>query len=339
MQDNRPLYVVCISETLSKTFPLSLNSFFKKKKALQRSFREEEKRNSWRMGLHTILIVGVFMILMRMPTFLKILKKTVFLQRCTIPTFDCMNLPFYLSGLLSIYRQSRPDVPAFCLILQAIFGYIRVVIKEKIFCLYIFFKPFVLFYKPETAEVVLSSTKLIDRSKEYELLSQCIGKGLFIGSGTIWRNRRKLLTPAFHFSILKEFLPIFQEKSSVLVSKLQALTREPWIDIAPLMSACALDIICETAMGVSVNALDGQNIEYLKAVHVYGIAVNFQAEEQLKYRAQCSGKITLYHLQSNLELHQKVKTSMSDDENVLHLMKRVADHQGYDVEEDWTAKV
>ncbi|GFS72588.1 cytochrome P450 4C1, partial [Nephila pilipes] len=152
-------------------------------------------------------------------------------------------------------------------ILQAVFGYIRVVIKEKIFCLYIFFKPFVVFYKAETAEVVLSSTKLIDKSKEYELLSQCIGKGLFISPGAKWRNRRKLLTPAFHFSILKEFLPIFQEQSSVLVSKLQALTGEPWVDIATLMSACALDIICETAMGVSVNAQDGKNIEYMKAVH------------------------------------------------------------------------
>ncbi|GFS75119.1 hypothetical protein NPIL_275131 [Nephila pilipes] len=75
---------------------------------------EEEKRISWRMGLYTILIVGVFMILKRMPTFLKILKKTVFLQRCTIPSFNCSNLFFYISGLLSVYRQSRPDVPAFC---------------------------------------------------------------------------------------------------------------------------------------------------------------------------------------------------------------------------------
>ncbi|GFT21298.1 hypothetical protein NPIL_688161, partial [Nephila pilipes] len=65
-------------------------------------------------------------------------------------------------------------------ILQAIFGYSRVVIKEKIFCLYILFKPFVVFHKPETAEIVLSSTKLIDRSKEYNLLSPWMGNGLFL---------------------------------------------------------------------------------------------------------------------------------------------------------------
>ncbi|GFS48649.1 cytochrome P450 4C1 [Nephila pilipes] len=133
-------------------------------------------------------------------------------------------------------------------------------------------------------EVVLSnSTTLIDKSKEYDLLSPWLGNGLLISSGTKWRNRRKLLTPTFHFSILNEFLPVFQEQSSVLVSKLQALAREPWIDIVPLMTACTLDIICETAMGVSINAQDGQNIEYVRAVHEIADSFMYRAPRPWLY--------------------------------------------------------
>ncbi|GFY38437.1 cytochrome P450 4C1, partial [Trichonephila inaurata madagascariensis] len=86
-------------------------------------------------------------------------------------------------------------------------------------------------------------------------------------TGTKWRNRRKLLTPAFHFSILDEFIHVFQEQSNVLVSKLQSLVREPWIDIVPLMTACTLDIICQTAMGVNLDTQGGQNSEYVRAIH------------------------------------------------------------------------
>ncbi|GFY57985.1 cytochrome P450 4c3 [Trichonephila inaurata madagascariensis] len=85
---------------------------------------------------------------------------------------------------------------------------------------------------------------MIDKSEEYDLLSPWLGTGLFLSTGTKWRSRRKLLTPAFHFSILDEFIPVFQEQSNVLVSKLQSLVREPWVDVVPLTTACTLDIIC-----------------------------------------------------------------------------------------------
>ncbi|GFR03813.1 cytochrome P450 4C1, partial [Trichonephila clavata] len=91
-------------------------------------------------------------------------------------------------------------------------------------------------------------------------------------SGTKWKCRRKLLTPAFHFSILDEFIPVFQEQSSVLVSKLQSLVQEPWVDVVPLMTACTLDIICQTAMGFNLDAQGGQNSEYATAVHELGDA-------------------------------------------------------------------
>ncbi|GFT66181.1 cytochrome P450 4C1 [Trichonephila clavipes] len=96
-------------------------------------------------------------------------------------------------------------------------------------------------------------------------------------SGTKWRKSRKLLTPAFHFSILDESIPVFQEQSNVLVSKLQSLVGEPWVDVVPLMTACTLDVICQTAMGVNIDAQGGQNSEYVRAVH--------QLEEAFMHRA------------------------------------------------------
>ncbi|GFY60250.1 cytochrome P450 4C1 [Trichonephila inaurata madagascariensis] len=187
-------------------------------------------------------------------------------------TINCNHLLFYFSAYLSICKQSQPDVPILSLIQHGVVGYCRHILKDRIACLYVFSKLFVFFYKPETVEVVLSSTTMIDKSKEYQLLSPWLGTGIFLCTGAKWRKSRKLLTPAFHFSILDEFIPTFQEQSSVLVSKLQSLVQEPWVDVVPLMTACTLDIICQTAMGVNINAQDGQNSEYVRAVHQIGKA-------------------------------------------------------------------
>lgn len=54
-----------------------------------------------------------------------------------------------------------------------------------------------------------------------------------------------MLVPAFHFKILHDFVPVFNEHASFLVKKLQiaALKGKP-VDIVPSVTACALDIIC-----------------------------------------------------------------------------------------------
>ena len=65
--------------------------------------------------------------------------------------------------------------------------------------------------------------------------------------GDKWRNRRRLLTPAFHFGILNSFLRVFNKQSRVLCGILSDLVQNkqvPSVDIHPLMARCALDIIC-----------------------------------------------------------------------------------------------
>ncbi|CAL1295766.1 unnamed protein product [Larinioides sclopetarius] len=86
-------------------------------------------------------------------------------------------------------------------------------------------------------------------------------------TGSKWRSRRKLLTPSFHFRILDDFLPTFNEQSLVLVKKLRELKDADHVDIMPLVVLCTLDMVCETVMGVSIGAQTGENPKYVQAVH------------------------------------------------------------------------
>ena len=56
-----------------------------------------------------------------------------------------------------------------------------------------------------------------------------------------------MLTPAFHFKILEDFIDVFNEQSQVLVQKLTQATElfgENCFNIFPFVTRCTLDIIC-----------------------------------------------------------------------------------------------
>jgi len=55
-------------------------------------------------------------------------------------------------------------------------------------------------------------------SNVYNCISiQFTGDGLLLSSGDKWFKHRKMLTPAFHFDILKSYVPVMNEVSHTLL--------------------------------------------------------------------------------------------------------------------------
>ncbi|CRK92923.1 CLUMA_CG006516, isoform A [Clunio marinus] len=122
---------------------------------------------------------------------------------------------------------------------------------------------------PKDVEALLTSRKLITKSDFYDHLSGWLGNGLLLSYGEKWTKRRKMLTPAFHFKILDEFVETFNKSSEILVKILKENENQT-VDIFPKLAACALDVICETSMGVEIHAQMNSESKYVRAVNEMG---------------------------------------------------------------------
>nr|pir cytochrome P450 enzyme, CYP4C39 enzyme - green crab, common shore crab [Carcinus maenas]AAQ93010.1 cytochrome P450 CYP4C39 [Carcinus maenas] len=133
--------------------------------------------------------------------------------------------------------------------------------------------PYCLVSEAKSAEVLLSSNKHLDKSRDYNFLHPWLGTGLLTSTGKKWHSRRKILTPAFHFKILEDFVEVFNSQSNKMLDKLTPKADGKAFDIFPYITLCTLDIICETAMGININAQGNSNSEYVNAVYRIGALV------------------------------------------------------------------
>ncbi|XP_026326913.1 cytochrome P450 4g15 [Hyposmocoma kahamanoa] len=119
-------------------------------------------------------------------------------------------------------------------------------------------------YDPRDVELILSSHVHIDKAEDYRFFQPWLGNGLLISTGQKWRSHRKLIAPTFHLNVLKSFIDLFNANSRAVVNKLK---KESGVfDAHDYMSECTVEILLETAMGVSKSTQDQSGFEYAMAV-------------------------------------------------------------------------
>ncbi|KAK9505905.1 hypothetical protein O3M35_009872 [Rhynocoris fuscipes] len=150
---------------------------------------------------------------------------------------------------------------------EEIIDQIKIFCKKypRILAAYVMGVPMVVLQQPEDIEVLLGSINYIKKGYEYYPILPWLREGLLVSSGDKWHQRRKLLTPAFHFRILEDNMQSLNKHARQLIKNM--LKQEGKAFVADqLVTLCTLDVICETAMGFSLNTQDNQGNYYVKTV-------------------------------------------------------------------------
>lgn len=68
--------------------------------------------------------------------------------------------------------------------------------------------------------------------------------------GKKWHDRRKIITPAFHFNILEKFVEIFERLGNTVVEKLDTYSPDQTVQFYSIAVLYALDVMCGKFFGV-----------------------------------------------------------------------------------------
>ena len=198
------------------------------------------------------IIFGLFVLTVIIWTYVKFKRLEASVKHIPGPSL----IPLIGNGLMFIGKSPQQIFQA-SIKLQEIYGnFLKVMLGPSVQ---------IVLSDPKDAEELLSSQTLIEKAEEYDAMKDWLGTGLLISSGQKWFTRRKVLTPAFHFKILEQFIEVFNKQSEILVQKLAQHENQD-VDVFPLVALCALDVMCETSMGVEVHAQTNSESKYVMAV-------------------------------------------------------------------------
>ncbi|XP_050557105.1 cytochrome P450 4V2-like [Spodoptera frugiperda] len=116
---------------------------------------------------------------------------------------------------------------------------------------------------PVDLEVILKSS--LEKDDVMRFPRNLVGGGTILAPVSLWRLRRKVLAPTFSPKNLNNFVRIFSRQSSVLAEQLQTEADSGPFSVWKYLTSYTMDSVCETALGVNVNAQKTEDEPFLKA--------------------------------------------------------------------------
>uniref|UniRef100_A0A8D0ERC0 CP4B1 protein n=1 Tax=Strix occidentalis caurina TaxID=311401 RepID=A0A8D0ERC0_STROC len=131
--------------------------------------------------------------------------------------------------------------------------------------------PSLIIHHPEYAKSILGRTGKSPHLLVAPLLFVSPGQGLLILNGTKWFQHRKLLTPAFHYDVLKSYVDLMSDSVKVMLDKWEKKnTEKKSVELFQDVSLMTLDSIMKCAFSYNTNCQTQRSANsdyYIRAVY------------------------------------------------------------------------
>nr|XP_033772205.1 cytochrome P450 4B1-like [Geotrypetes seraphini] len=127
------------------------------------------------------------------------------------------------------------------------------------------FLPMFFVTHPEYAKSVFGRAD--PKAWTYSFFEAWIGQGLLLLSGPKWLQHRKLLTPAFHYDILKPYVKLMSDSTKIMLDKWEKFAnKDKSVELFQYVSLMTLDSILKCAFSCNSNCQNESGSSYIKAI-------------------------------------------------------------------------